>query len=73
MSRSDSTTFDLRSGPGATTACARNPARHLPLRKASETPFRLGPLPFAARTVLGLLARITHGEVIRWHAMSARS
>jgi cyclopropane-fatty-acyl-phospholipid synthase len=63
MSRSDSTTFDLRSGPGATTACARNPARHLPLHKASEAPFLPGPLPFAARTVLRLLARITHGSL----------
>ena len=48
MSRSDSTTFNLREGAG--TLSPGYPARH-------------PQLPFAARTVLGLLARIAHGSL----------
>ena len=60
MSRFDSTTFDLRAGPGASAA-----ATPLGVRRArdSKTPFELGLMPFAARTVLGLLARIAHGSL----------
>jgi cyclopropane-fatty-acyl-phospholipid synthase len=48
MSRSDSTTFDLRAGP----------------RRLSASPAaRQTPLPFAARTVLGLLARLAQGSL----------
>jgi len=48
MSRSDSTTFDLRAGPS----------------EMSASPVvRQVPLPFPARTVLGLLARIAHGSL----------
>ena len=47
MSRSDSTTFELRAAAGTLSA---NPARQ-------------PQLPFAARTVLGLLARIAHGSL----------
>ena len=48
MNRSDSTTLGLRTGPPGLSA---SPAA----RQAS--------LPFAARTVLGLLARIAHGSL----------
>jgi cyclopropane-fatty-acyl-phospholipid synthase len=48
MSRSDSTTFDPRAGG----------------RTLSTSPAaRQAPLPFAARTVLGLLARLAHGSL----------
>ncbi len=63
MSRSESTAFDLRAGSGMRPASAGH-SRH-PAGQAAAAPasVRSDLMPFAARTVLALLARIEYGSL----------